>query len=129
MASNNKAAKRAHRKDATRTIASAEKPDSWPVVWRVVAPSCGNYGHDMVFLETGAEVEARERYRNLRRTGWPVRLERIHCGPLPTGATENLKRLHALNAQSPGSALSEIQGYWTKAPRRGKVEEVTSGDY
>lgn len=62
---------------------TSSNPESWPIVWRVVFPACGNNGRDMVMLESPDAAEARSRYLGTRRGGYPVRLERVSCGPLP----------------------------------------------
>ncbi|HEY6483948.1 MAG TPA: hypothetical protein VIY54_10535, partial [Steroidobacteraceae bacterium] len=56
---------------------------TWPILWRVVAPGAGSYDQDMVFIETADEAEARRSHAYLRRKKFPVRLERVACGPLP----------------------------------------------
>lgn len=40
--------------------------EQWPIIWRVVAPACGSYDHDMVFLETESEEAARRHLHGLR---------------------------------------------------------------
>jgi hypothetical protein len=37
---------------------SASDRHTWPVIWRVVAPSAGSYDRDMVFIETPDEHKA-----------------------------------------------------------------------
>jgi hypothetical protein len=93
-------------------MAKREHIDQWPVIWRVVAPACGSYDHDMVFLETADEAEARRRWRYLRRTDWPVRLERVQCGPLPAKAKKKLEEVRDRNGQNPGTSMREIPAYW-----------------
>jgi len=89
--------------------------DQWPVIWRVVAPACGSYDHDMVFLETESEKEARRRFHGLHCGEWPVRLERVQCGPLPRGAKESLESLRSANAQTAGTQIREVAAYWEVA--------------
>jgi hypothetical protein len=96
-------------------MAKLPSVDKWPVLWRVTAPACGSYDHDMVFLETEDEREARKRHALLRRGGWPVRLERLQCGPLPAKAGVPLKELRAANAQNPGTAMRKVPAYWEVA--------------
>jgi hypothetical protein len=87
-----------------RSPAAAPKPDdpsTWPILWRVVAPCAGSFNHDMVFIETRDEEEARNSLCALRRS-WPVRIERVSCGPLPAQAASNIVLLRATNAQNPG---------------------------
>jgi len=91
-------------------------PEQWPVVWRVVAPRAGSYGHDMTFIETDSEEEAMRELRGLRRSGWPVRLERVQCGPLPAGAKRNLEMLRAAGPQNAGDAFPHVAGYWEQVP-------------
>lgn len=86
--------------------------DTWPVIWRVVAPRAGNYNNDMVFIETDDEREARRHYFGLRSAGWPVRYERVQCGPLPTGAMARLEALRAAGAQNAGDDFPHVAGYW-----------------
>jgi len=89
--------------------------EKWPVIWRVVAPACGSYDHDMVFLQTEDEQEARSRWLGLRRRDWPVRLERVQCGPLPAKAKAKLKEVRETNAQNEGAQMREIPAYWEAA--------------
>ncbi|MCC6194583.1 MAG: hypothetical protein IT518_08970 [Burkholderiales bacterium] len=70
----------------------------WRVFWRVIVPDGGSYGHDMVFLETDSEAEARKRYHGLLRKDWPVCLERVERGPLPSGSARSIASIRALNA-------------------------------
>jgi hypothetical protein len=98
--------------------ASPDKPETWPVIWRVTAPACSSYGADWVFLETDDEDNARKEYANLRRTGYPVRLERMQCGPLPNGAMQALAKLRASNQQNPGETAPEVMGFWTRPEAR-----------
>ena len=93
--------------------ASARSPDTWPIIWRVVAPGAGNYGHDMVFIETDDEEAARQEYVGLRRTQWPVRLEQVRCGPLPGGAEGSLRKIHDAGLQNSGETLRPVVGAWT----------------
>jgi len=86
--------------------------EKWPVVWRVVAPACGSYDQDMVFLETESEKEARHQFHSLRCCEWPVRLERVHCGPLPAKAKTSLKQLRGANVQNPGTRMRKVAAYW-----------------
>jgi hypothetical protein len=88
----------------------------WPVIWRVVAPACGIYDHDMVFLESESEREARARWLTLRRRDWPVRLERVQCGPLPAQAKEKLNEVRVTNGQNEGAPMREIPAYWEGRP-------------
>lgn len=94
-----------------RATQSAD-PDTWPIVWRVVAPAAGGYNHDLTFIETDDEREARKRFAGLRRAGYPVRLERVSCGPLPAGAEANLAALRAHSPQNVGDQAREVLGYW-----------------
>ena len=73
----------------------ASDPDSWPVVWRVVAPDCGAYGQDLVMLESDDEAEARRQCTAMRRGGWPVRLERAQQQPLRRNAGPGLAKMKA----------------------------------
>ena len=102
---------------ATRRSPNPRDPSTWPVVWRVVAPACSTDGDDWVFAEFDDEKEARKSYGQLRRTHYPVRLERVQCGPLPAGATDALARLLRSNAGA-GEALGEISGFWTRPEAR-----------
>jgi hypothetical protein len=83
------------------------------VIWRVVAPCAGSYDHDTVYVETESEEDARHMHRNLLRTGYPVRLERVQCGPLPAGAKTSLAEQRSGNPQELGTQLRHIPGYWT----------------
>lgn len=87
-------------------------PEAWPTIWRVVAPRAGSYNHDMVFLETEDEREARRQLHALRRAGYPVRFERVECGPLPAGAKADLVALRAANPQNAGEGFPKVAGYW-----------------
>lgn len=91
-------------------VPQADDPDTWPVIWRVVAPGRGSYDHDMVYVEVPDEPTARASFDALRADGHPVRLERVQCGPLPEGATALLRRLRATNAQNPGTRLQPVIG-------------------
>jgi hypothetical protein len=100
--------------DARKRRIDASSPETWPVVWRVVAPNAGGYSHDMVFITTEDETEAHERFEALCSGGYPVRLERIQCGPLPADSQPKLAELRRANGQNPGQEeLPTIQGYWT----------------
>jgi hypothetical protein len=99
-------------KRPSQISARADDPDTWPIVWRVVAPACGSHDHDMVFLETQNEAEALEAFKSGRRQGYPVRLERVSCGSLPKGALALLKSLWSGNAQKPGTKMREVLGAW-----------------
>ncbi|HEY3786879.1 MAG TPA: hypothetical protein VGL55_16505 [Steroidobacteraceae bacterium] len=96
----------------TAAASSKDRPETWPVIWRVVAPGAGSYDHDMVFLETEIEVDARKCHDNCRREGYPVRLERIACGPLPQGSREQLASIRSGSVQNPGTKLRAIVGAW-----------------
>ncbi len=97
-------------------MARRTRLDQWPVIWRVVAPACGSYDHDMVFLQTDSEKEARRRFHGLRCRDWPVRLERVQCGPLPAHALVALAETREMNAQGPGTSMREVPAYWEVAP-------------
>jgi len=79
--------------------------EDWPIVWRVTAPACGSYDHDFVMVETEDHDDALKKFRELRRGGWPVRLERLHCGPLPDDYGDTLPKLRDRNAQTPGTEM------------------------
>jgi hypothetical protein len=83
MKNTKKRAKAQRNRSPAPAAPKPDDPSTWPVFWRVVAPGAGSYNHDMVFLETEDEAKARKSFRTLRRGRWPVRLERISCGPLP----------------------------------------------
>jgi hypothetical protein len=89
-----------------------ESPDTWPVIWRVVAPGAGSYDHDTVFTETHREEDARHTHRSLCRSGYPVRLERVQCGPLPAASETSLAEMRAHNPQNPGTQLRRVPGHW-----------------
>lgn len=89
-----------------------EDPNTWPVLWRVVAPTAGSFNQDMVFMETEDEKEAEKSLRGLRRQGWPVRLERVACGPLPPQALSSIVLLRATNAQNPGGEPRPLLAAW-----------------
>lgn len=91
-----------------------DRPDTWPTIWRIVAPGAGGYGHDMVYAETEDEAEARRMYHAHLCSGHPVRLERVACGPLPTGADRALDRLRAVSPQNPGTERAPVLGLWTR---------------
>jgi hypothetical protein len=95
---------------------SSNSIDKWPIVWRVVMPQCGAYDHDCVFLETEDEHEARARLRSMRKGKYPVRLERVHCGPLPTDSKPRLAKWRDANLQIPDTSLRDIAGYWEAQP-------------
>jgi hypothetical protein len=97
------------------TRPSSQDPSTWPVVWRVVAPAAGSYDHDMVYLATEDEGQARSFYRELRRGHHPVRLERVSCGPLPQDAKDVLDQMRSASPQNPGSSIGEIPGFWQEA--------------
>jgi hypothetical protein len=99
---------------SVRTAAHPERPETWPVIWRVVAPSAGCYDRDMVFLETEDEGEARKGYKAQRSAGWPVRIERVSCGPLPQAAEGSLAKVRSANAQNPGANMRPVLGYWER---------------
>ena len=89
------------------------KIENWPVIWRVVSPGAGSYDHDMVFLETESEADAVKQYQRLRRTGWPVRIEQVRCGPLPADFIKDLAIVRDANAQNPDTKMREIPGAWS----------------
>ena len=93
-----------------------DDPSTWPVIWRVVAPGAGSFGHDMVFTETEVERDARTQLVQLLRQGLPVRLERVACGPLPPGAVPNIVLLRASNAQNPGGTARPVLAAWEARP-------------
>jgi hypothetical protein len=90
------------------------RPETWPVIWRVVAPGASTYGHDWVFLESEDERNARKEFGGLRRCGWPVRLERVSCGDLPAQPHMSLDRLHTSN-NTRGSRRPPTRGAWRRA--------------
>jgi hypothetical protein len=47
-----------------------------------------------------------------RCADWPVRLERVQCGPLPAKAKTALNQVRAANEQNPGTQIREIAAYW-----------------
>jgi hypothetical protein len=94
------------------------RPETWPVVWRVVIPGAGSYDHDWVMVETEDEAEARGDYRARRSGGWPVRLEKVQCGPLPKDHKAAIAETRAASPQNPGSKARPILGAWTKPERR-----------
>jgi hypothetical protein len=55
--------------------------DARRVLWRVTAPAAGNDEGDITLVETPSEAAARKSYERLRTSRWPVRLERVRCGP------------------------------------------------
>lgn len=91
-----------------------DRPDSWPVIWRIVMPAAGSYNLDWVVMQTDDEAAARKSYRVQRAGGWPVRLERVSCGPLPKAATDSLAKLRSANAQHPGAKMPAVLGYWER---------------
>ena len=95
----------------------------WPVIWRVVAPGCGSFDTDMVFIRTKDETEARRRFNGLLRAKWPVRLERVACGPLPGDAKKAITKVRSANPQNPGTNLRADPGFWTARDGR----EVVNG--
>lgn len=103
-------------KPARATAPAPDSPDTWPILWRVVVPGAGSYDHDMVFLETAIEKDAREACAEQQRNGYPVRLERVSVGPLPKGSKAALVKLRALNPQNPGTKLRAIPGAWETRP-------------
>jgi hypothetical protein len=102
----------------TVAIPEISDPSTWPLIWRVVAPCCGSHDHDMVFIETKDEQNARAHLRSLRRTGYPVRLERTSCGPLPRGADERLLELRQASPQNPGTSMRQVLGAWSDRSHR-----------
>lgn len=100
----------------TKQTKSTQHADTWPVVWRVVAPGAGSYDRDMVFAEVEHEDMARRELAAARRAGWPVRLERIACGPLPPNAERRLIELRSTNAQNAGAEMRKIGGMWSSRP-------------
>ena len=101
-------------KEITRNTAVERYTKDWPVIWRVVAPAAGSYDHDMVFLETESREEAIKFFRTSRRSGYPVRVEKVCCGPLPQDYECALTKWRNLNAQNPGSAMRRIPAAWSK---------------
>lgn len=93
-------------------------PETWPVVWRVVAPGAGSFDHDMTFISTDDEAEARSVYRSLRASQHCVRLERVQCGPLPQDSERKLTELRASNPQNPGTRLRPVAGLWEQGAER-----------
>jgi hypothetical protein len=97
---------------STATAPKPDDPSTWPIFWRVTAPAAGGYNHDFVFLETEQEAEARDRLQAVRESGFPARLERVSCGPLPDDARAALAALRAENPQNPGARMREVLGAW-----------------
>lgn len=97
---------------STSAAPKADDPATWPVIWRVTAPAAGSYNHDIVFLECEDEVDAREHLQAVRASGFPARLERVSCGPLPCDARTALMALRAENPQNPGARMREVLGAW-----------------
>lgn len=56
-----------------------EDPSTWPVLWRVVAPTAGSFNHDMVFTETTSNGVCGKPSgrRGTSRTGQPLRMSTI----------------------------------------------------
>ena len=100
---------------------SPDDVGSWPVIWRVVAPQAGAYGRDWVFLETDSEAEARSHYQSKRSADWPVRLEQVHCGPLPYGSHEALVSLREANGGLDDGEEIRPAGAWERPARRKAV--------
>ena len=92
-------------------------PETWPAFWRVVAPKAGSYDHDMVFIETPDEDKARKEHANLRRAEWPVRLERVSCGPLPPNAAPDLERVRSANTQNADTQMPPVLAAWSRPER------------
>lgn len=88
--------------------------DHWPVVWRVTAPSAGSYDQDMVFLTTTDRDAAVQQFESLREGNWPVRIEKMSCGPLPDDCLDTLRQIRAANAQNPGTEMRPIDGAWSE---------------
>lgn len=98
---------------ARRVRPDSDRPETWPVVWRVVAPRAGSYNYDGTFFETQVEAEARKWLKRCRADGYPVRLERIACGPLPVGSRASLQRMRNRGTQNPGATkLPAFAGFW-----------------
>ena len=97
---------------STATTPRPDNPATWPVVWRVTAPAAGGYDHDLVFLETENEDQARRYLAGVRRSGFPARLERVACGPLPGDARAALPALRAESPQNPGARMRQVLGAW-----------------
>jgi hypothetical protein len=112
MATRNVTAPRSRSSSAPRP----DSPDTWPVIWRVVAPGAGSYDRDMVFLETPIEADARSCCTSTRRQGLPTRLERVSVGPLPKGSEATLAELRGANAQTPGTKMRAIPAAWEARP-------------
>ena len=109
--------------DTEHSTASTEPYGAgWPIVWRLVCPAAGSYDHDMVFFETESKDDAVKRFRSMRRNGYPCRLERVDCGPLPQNYEDDLAELRSLNYQNPGTSLREIPGAWTKEGAASEVQ-------
>lgn len=125
MARNNRTSQRPNRR----------KIETWPVVWRVVIPAAGSYDHDWLVAESADESAARKAHREHRTLGYPVRLERVSCGPLPVNAQATLDKLRNSNAQIPGTTMREDLGMWSetriRAPADGQAcctrEVIRSG--
>ena len=96
------------------TAPHPDRPDTWPVIWRVVAPRAGSYNSDFVVWEDQDEGVARRIYGQRRREGWAVRLERVCCGPLPKEAEAFLKELRTQTPQNPGAEMPAVLGYWER---------------
>ena len=98
----------------SRNDVELRENDHWPIVWRVVAPACGSYDTDMVFIETTDGDAAMKKFRSCRRSRLPVRIERVSCGPLPKGAMELLIEIRNSNRQNPGTSLRSIEAAWSR---------------
>jgi len=98
-----------------RKSAEPQHYDSWPVYFRVVAPACGSYDHDMVFIETEDEAEARSTLKGLLSGGHPVRLERVQAGPLPAAYRPTLQRQRELSPQNAGTTMRPVIAGWVQS--------------
>jgi hypothetical protein len=92
---------------------SVTNPDTWPIFWRVVAPAAGADGRDVVFTEADDRAEAQRLYDRLHSSGYPVRLERVSCGPLPTNAALILGSERFAMQRHATTSLREVLGVWS----------------
>lgn len=75
---------------------------SWPVFWRVTMPAVRDSDNDWLWFETADESQARRRCTALRRSGWPVRLERVQQQPLLPHGAERVEHMRAQHELSSG---------------------------
>lgn len=106
-----------------RPTPNARKPESWPVLWRVVMPCAGREDQDVVFFQSTEEREARARFHALRCAEYPVRLEKVRVGSLPKDFQKGIEDWRKACRQNPGE-MPPVPVVWFRESTRQKAAVI-----